>query len=268
MEYWSLEQKKLGATKARALEGRVVYITGAAHGIGAAIAARFASAGAHLYLVDRDAMRLPQLAAALRAAHEVLDVTDETALRASVQRCVIRYGGLDGVISNAGAAPQAPIAECPTAELERSFRINFYAHQWLASAAVGVMRAQGMGGFLLFNASKAAWNPGPDFGPYALPKAALMALMKQYALECAQYQVRSNAVNADRIRTHLLDSAQIEARALARGLEPDAYYRANLLSREVTADDVADAFLHLACAPSTTGSVVTVDGGNIAASPR
>jgi NAD(P)-dependent dehydrogenase (short-subunit alcohol dehydrogenase family) len=130
------------------------------------------------------------------------------------------------------------------------------------------MHDQGMGGFLLFNASKAAWNPGPEFGPYAVPKAALVALMKQYALEYGSLGIRANAVNADRIRTHLLDEADIAARARSRGLEPDAYYRANLLGREVTAEDVADAFVYLATAPSTTGSVVTVDGGNIAASPR
>lgn len=268
MEYWSLEQKKLGAAKARALEGRVVYISGAAHGIGAACARRFANAGATLYLVDRDEPRLVELAKQLRAAHETLDLREESALRASVARCVARYGGLDGVVSNAGVAPQSAIAACTTEQLEQSFRINFFAHQWLAAAAVGVMRDQAMGGFLLFNASKAAWNPGPEFGPYALPKAALVALMKQYALEYGALGIRCNAVNADRIRTHLLDEADIAARARSRGLEPDAYYRANLLGREVTADDVADAFVYLATAPSTTGSVVTVDGGNIAASPR
>jgi rhamnose utilization protein RhaD (predicted bifunctional aldolase and dehydrogenase)/NAD(P)-dependent dehydrogenase (short-subunit alcohol dehydrogenase family) len=268
MEYWSLEQKKLGAAKPRALEGRIVYITGAAHGIGAACARRFANAGAALYLVDRDAPRLTELAQQLRAAHEVLDVSDERALRNSVARCVARYGGLDGVVSNAGIAPQANIAACDTEALERSFRINFFAHQWLAASAVDVMRDQGMGGFLLFNASKAAWNPGPEFGPYALPKAALLALMKQYALEYGSLGIRCNAVNADRIRTHLLDEADIAARARSRGLATDDYYRANLLGKEVTADDVADAFLYLATAPSTTGSVLTVDGGNIAASPR
>ena len=268
MEYWSLEQKKLGAAKARALEGRVVYITGAAHGIGAACARRFAQAGAALYLVDRDAPRLTELAQQLRAAHEVLDVSDERALRSSVARCVTRYGGLDGVVSNAGIAPQANIAACDTEALERSFRINFFAHQWLAASAVDVMRDQGMGGFLLFNASKAAWNPGPEFGPYALPKAALVALMKQYALEYGSLGIRCNAVNADRIRTHLLDEADIAARARSRGLATDDYYRANLLGKEVRAEDVADAFLYLATAPSTTGSVLTVDGGNIAASPR
>jgi NAD(P)-dependent dehydrogenase (short-subunit alcohol dehydrogenase family) len=268
MEYWSLEQKKLGAAKARALEGRIVYVSGAAHGIGAAIAKRFASAGAALYLVDRDAERLQQVANELRAAYEVLDVRDEAAVRGSVANCVTRFGGLDGIVSNAGVAPQAAIAACNTDELDQSFRINLYAHQWLAAAAVEVLRAQNMGGFLLFNASKAAWNPGPEFGPYALPKAALIALMKQYALEYGALGIRCNAVNADRIRTHLLDEEDIAARARSRGLTPDAYYCANLLGREVTAEDVADAFVYLASAPSTTGSVITVDGGNIAASPR
>jgi NAD(P)-dependent dehydrogenase (short-subunit alcohol dehydrogenase family) len=121
---------------------------------------------------------------------------------------------------------------------------------------------------LLFNVSKAAFNPGPGFGPYALPKAALLALMKQYALELGGLGIRSNAVNADRIRTGLLDAGEIEARARARGLDTDGYFRANLLGREVSADDVAQAFVALALAESTTGSVLTVDGGNIAASPR
>ncbi|HEY2734524.1 MAG TPA: SDR family oxidoreductase, partial [Polyangiales bacterium] len=268
MEYWSLEQAKLGKAAKRPLEGRIVYVSGAAHGIGAAVARCFAAAGATLFLVDRDAERLPPLAAALNATHELLDVSDERALRASVEHCIQRFGGLDGIVSNAGIAPQSPIADCSTGALEQSFRINLFAHQWLASAAVSVMRRQGTGGFLLFNASKAAFNPGAEFGPYAIPKAALVALTKQYALEHGADGIRSNAVNADRIRTHLLDARDIEERARARGLQPDDYYRANLLAREVSADDVAQAFLALALAESTTGSVVTVDGGNIAASPR
>jgi NAD(P)-dependent dehydrogenase (short-subunit alcohol dehydrogenase family) len=130
------------------------------------------------------------------------------------------------------------------------------------------MRAQGLGGFLLFNASKAAFNPGPGFGPYAIPKAAVIALMKQYAIEAGSFGIRSNAINADRIRTGLLASEDVERRARARGLDADAYFRSNLLHREVAAEDVALAFVHLALSPSTTGCVVTVDGGNIAAAPR
>ena len=268
MEYWSLEQAKLGSQRPRPLEGQIVYITGAARGIGAATARAFASQGAALYLVDREAEALESLARSLGAAWQTLDVRDEAAVAASLAACVARYGGLDSVVSNAGVAPQSAIADCPAELLHESFAINFFAHQWVAAHAFKLLRRQGLGGFLLFNASKAAFNPGPDFGPYAIPKAALIALTKQYALEGGAIGVRANAINADRIRTGLLSLDDVEQRAQARGLELDAYFRSNLLGREVSADDVAATFVHLALAPSTTGCVVTVDGGNIAASPR
>lgn len=268
MEYWSLEQAKLGKQAARPLAGRVVLVTGAAAGIGAATARAFAAKGAALWLVDRDELRLAEVARALGAAHDVVDLRDRAAVEASVRRAVACLGGLDGVVSNAGTAPQAPIDRCPPGVLEDSLVINLLSHQWLAAAATAVMRAQGMGGFLLFNASKSAFNPGPGFGPYAIAKAALVALCKQYAIEGGEAGIRANAINADRVRTGLLPPAQIEARAQARGLTSDDYFRSNLLRREVTADDVAQGFVALALAETTTGTVLTVDGGNIAASPR
>lgn len=268
MEYWSLEQAKLGKAQARPLDGHIVLVSGAARGIGEATARAFARAGASLYLIDREAEPLAAVAGSLGAASEIVDVSDEQAVRRSVQNCALTYGGLDGVVSNAGYAPQSAIASCSTELLQASFAVNFFAHQWLASEAFTLFERQGMGGYLLFNASKAAFNPGPKFGPYALPKAALVALTKQYALEGGPLGIRANAVNADRIRTGLMSSEDVERRAAARGLEVDAYFRSNLLQREVTAQDVAAAFVHLALAPSTTGCVLTVDGGNIAASPR
>jgi rhamnose utilization protein RhaD (predicted bifunctional aldolase and dehydrogenase)/NAD(P)-dependent dehydrogenase (short-subunit alcohol dehydrogenase family) len=268
MEYWSLEQAKLGKKAARPLEGRVVLVTGAASGIGAATARAFAAQGAALWLVDRDEGPLAELARALRAGYAVVDVRDRSAVEASVRAAVLRYGGLDGVVSNAGTAPQAPIDRCPPGLLEDSLAVNLLAHQWLAAAATAVMRAQDMGGFLLFNASKSAFNPGPGFGPYAIAKAGLVALMKQYAIEGGDAGIRANAINADRVRTSLLDPVEVEARAQARGLTADDYFRSNLLGREVTPEDVAQGFVALALAEATTGMVLTVDGGNIAAAPR
>ena len=248
--------------------GQVVYITGAASGIGLACARRFAAAGAHLYLVDRDGERLAAVAGPMKAGFEVVDVTQRAQVEASIDRVVLRFGGVDGVISNAGAAFQAPIADCPEDQLRASLELNLLAHQWVAAAAMRVLARQGSGGFLLFNASKAAFNPGEGFGPYAVAKAGLVALMKQYALEGARLGVRANAVNADRVRTGLFPPEVVEARAAARGVSPAAYFSANLLGREVTAQDVAEAFLGLALAASTTGAVVPVDGGNLAAAPR
>lgn len=267
MEYWSLEQAKLGKKRPLRFEGRVVYVSGAASGIGAACAKRFAAEGASVFLVDRDES-VAELAEELGGAHAVVDVADAEALRESVRECVRTFGGIDGVISNAGFAPQGAMHELDDELLRQSFDVNFFAHHVLAAEATKVMRTQGFGGFLLFNASKAAFNPGKDFGPYAVAKAAVVALMKQYALENGDAGIRSNAINADRIRTGLLPAEMVRERAAARGLDPDAYFKSNLLQREVTADDVAEAFVSLALAKSTTGCVVTVDGGNIAASPR
>src|SRR3989440_7134308 len=100
------------------------------------------------------------------------------------------------------------------------------------------MLAQGTGGCLLFNVSKQAVNPGPDFGPYGLPKAATLLLLRQYALEYGAHGIRANGVNADRVRSGLLTNEMIAARSKAHGLDEEKYMRGNLLGREVTAEDV------------------------------
>jgi NAD(P)-dependent dehydrogenase (short-subunit alcohol dehydrogenase family) len=128
--------------------------------------------------------------------------------------------------------------------------------------------AQGTGGALLFNASKQAVNPGPNFGPYGLPKAATLALMRQYAIDYGAEGITSNAVNADRVRSGLLTDEMIASRSEARGVSEHDYMAGNLLGREVRAEDVADGFVSLALARKTTGAVLTVDGGNIAAALR
>jgi NAD(P)-dependent dehydrogenase (short-subunit alcohol dehydrogenase family) len=196
------------------------------------------------------------------------DVTDAAQVATAFEAIAARYGGLDILVSNAGAALSGKIGEVPDDILRKSFELNFFAHQYAAQAAVRIFRRQGMGGVLLFNASKQAINPGPDFGPYGLPKAATLALMRQYAVDHGAEGVRANAVNADRIRSGLLTDDMVRARSAARGLSEHDYMAGNLLGREVTAEDVAQAFVDLALAKATTGAVLTVDGGNIAAALR
>ena len=120
----------------------------------------------------------------------------------------------------------------------------------------------------LFNVSKQAVNPGPNFGPYGLPKAATLFLVRQYAVDYGADGIRANAVNADRVRSGLLTEDFIAERSKARGVSEKNYMSGNLLGREVTAADVAQAFLHQALELKTTGDVTTVDGGNIAAALR
>jgi rhamnose utilization protein RhaD (predicted bifunctional aldolase and dehydrogenase)/NAD(P)-dependent dehydrogenase (short-subunit alcohol dehydrogenase family) len=261
IEYWSLEQAKLSAAAEKPLARRIAVVTGGASGIGAATAAAFAREGAEVAVLDRDVSKVKGFAIAC-------DVTDPKAVRAAFDKIAATYGGVDIVISNAGAAWQGKIGEVDEAVLRQSFELNFWAHQSVAQNAVRVLKAQGLGGCLLFNASKQAVNPGTDFGPYGLPKAATLFLSRQYALDYGSDGIRSNAVNADRIRSGLLTDDMIARRSKARGLSEADYMGGNLLGLEVTADDVAQAFVSLAKAAKTTGAVITVDGGNIAAALR
>jgi rhamnose utilization protein RhaD (predicted bifunctional aldolase and dehydrogenase)/NAD(P)-dependent dehydrogenase (short-subunit alcohol dehydrogenase family) len=270
MEYWSLEQAKLGSVAEKPLAGQIAAITGGAGAIGAACAKLFKDNGAEIAVLDRDGTGAAAVAKKLGGAALGLacDVTDDASVRDAFEKVAAQFGGLDILISNAGAAWQGKIGAVEEAVLRESFELNFWSHQRVAQAAVKIMLGQGTGGCLLFNVSKQAINPGPNFGPYGLPKAATLFLSRQYALDYGKDGIRANAVNADRIRSGLLTPEMIAERSKARGLSEKDYLSGNLLGREVTAEDVAQAFLHQALSLKTTADVTTVDGGNIAAALR
>jgi len=268
LEYWSLEQAKLGKQAAKALQGQVAAITGAAGTIGAATAAAFRRQGAEVVLLDLDGEAARAAANKLGGLGLACDVTKRPSVEAAFASVIAAYGGVDILVSNAGAAWQGRIGEVDDATLRKSFELNFFGAQNVAQAAVKIMLKQATGGALLFNVSKQAVNPGPNFGPYGLPKAAAMALMRQYAVDYGGDGISSNAVNADRIRSGLLTEEMVKKRSKARGVSERDYMAGNLLGREVRAEDVAEAFVSLALARKTTGAVLTVDGGNIAAAMR
>ena len=268
IEYWSLEQAKLGKGSEKPLARHVSVVTGGGSGIGAATARALVAEGSEVAVLDQDEKAALAVTAEFGGLGLACDVTDGRAVRRAFDQVVKKYGGVDIVVSNAGAAWPGTIGEVPDKVLRDSFELNFFAHQSVAQNAVRVMVAQGTGGCLLFNTSKQAVNPSKGFGPYGLPKAATMALMRQYALDYGHLGIKSNAVNADRIRSGLLTDDMVKARARARGLSQSDYMSGNLLGREVTADDVAKVFVDLARSTKTTAAIVTVDGGNIAAALR
>ncbi|TNJ37988.1 bifunctional aldolase/short-chain dehydrogenase [Prosthecochloris vibrioformis] len=270
IEYWEMEQAKVRKVRHDVFAGKIVLVSGAAGGIGLATAKAFRDRGAEIVALDLNEE-------ALAGAREVLgpdtltmacDVTDRESVAAAFRKACTVFGGVDIIVSNVGIALQGRIGDVDDALLRRSFELNFFSHQAISQHAVDVMRKQGIGGCLLYNVSKQAVNPGPDFGPYGLPKAATLFLVRQYALDHGRDGIRANGVNADRIRSGLLNDEMIAARSKARGLTPEEYMAGNLLKLEVTAEDVADAFVHLALEKKTTGSITTVDGGNIAAALR
>jgi rhamnose utilization protein RhaD (predicted bifunctional aldolase and dehydrogenase)/NAD(P)-dependent dehydrogenase (short-subunit alcohol dehydrogenase family) len=268
VEYWSLEQAKLAKNVEKPLTRQVAVVTGAASGLGLAIAEAMRAEGAEVALMDIAEKPLSAAAKRLGGLAITCDLTDPEAVEAAFAKVAATYGGVDILVSNAGAAFQGAMIKVDDEVMRKAFALNFWAHHYVSREAVKIMEAQGTGGALLYNVTKQAVNPGPDFGPYGASKAALMALMRQYAIEHGASGITSNAVNADRIRTGLMTDEMVAQRSKARGVSPQEYMRGNLVRREVLAEDVAAAFVHLAKARTSTGAVLTVDGGNVAAMVR
>jgi rhamnose utilization protein RhaD (predicted bifunctional aldolase and dehydrogenase)/NAD(P)-dependent dehydrogenase (short-subunit alcohol dehydrogenase family) len=267
VEYWSLEQAKIKKQK-KLLEGNVVVITGSTGTIGFETYKMFKSYGAEIVLLDYNIKRLKNLQSKIKDLCIHCDVRNKKSVKKAFNQICEKYGGIDILISNAGTASNGAIGEIDDNILRQSFEDNFFSHQNCASEAIKIMKKQNINGCLLFNISKQSVNPGKNFGPYGLPKSALLSLCKQYAVDYGSYGIRSNGVNADRIRSGLMNEKMIKTRAKARSISANDYMRGNLLLSEVKAEDVAKAFFYLATSKKTTGAVLTVDGGNIAASMR
>ena len=269
MEYWPLERAKLDNAKAQSLDGNNVIITGGGGTIGMAIAKKFRQEGANVILIDKkydmDLLEKNNL----RDCFIVnADLTNNQKLKKIVEKIVLNFGGIDVLISNAGRAFQGAIETVDPKIIKKSYDINFLSHQNISQLAVQVMKKQSTGGLILYNLSKQAINPGKNFGPYGLAKSTTLFLMKQYALECGEYNIRVNGINADRIESGLLTKELINQRATSRGLSKEKYLSNNLLNKQVLADDVAEAFYAQTLLKKTTANIITVDGGNIEASLR
>jgi rhamnose utilization protein RhaD (predicted bifunctional aldolase and dehydrogenase)/NAD(P)-dependent dehydrogenase (short-subunit alcohol dehydrogenase family) len=277
-EYWPLELYKLTlAPPPPELAGHVALVTGAASGIGRDIALDLAERGAHLVLADIDAAGLAETAEGLdRAVALSGDLTDGAVVDRLVRVAVGSFGGIDAVVFNAGVASTGPLETLPEEEWRRSLEVNLTAHFLLTRRVLGPLREQGLGGSLVYVASKNAFAPGAGFGPYSVAKAGLVQLMRIAALEGGPLGIRANAVNPDAIFSgSKLWSDEIRAqRAEAHGVpleELETFYASrSLLGRAVTGADVAEAVAFLVSdrSRSTTGAVLPVDGGVPAAFPR
>ena len=189
---------------------------------------------------------------------------------------MLEFGGLDLVVSNAGIARPANIEELSLEEWEASMAVNATAHFLVGRAALRILRAQGLGGSIILNASKNVFSPGKGFAAYSASKAAENQLGKVLALEAAEIGVRVNMLHPDAVfaGTRLWSRELREQRARAHGVPVEAlehfYARRNLLQVKVRATDVAEAALFFASDRSsrTTGACLTIDGGVKDAFPR
>lgn len=279
-EYWPLELAKLNAPE-RELSRQVALVTGAAGGIGRAIAERFLAEGAHLVLTDVDEASLRDTAAALvkacRDPHRVVAVTADVTSAAEAARAVtdavLAFGGLDILVCNAGFLQSGPIDQIDEEAFTRHFTVNVGGTFLIVREAVAVMKAAGRGS-ILFNASKGAFAPTADNAAYASSKAAVAALARNLATELGPNGIRVNYINADFVDTALMRRL-IAQRAALRGVSVEAqtadYRRRNVLGLgPIPPAAVAEAALFLVSprAGYTTGTVITIDGGIKEAMPR
>ena len=279
LEYWSLEQAKLSNQRFNSFSGKIVLITGGAGVIGSQIAEDFRKLGAEIILLDisKDSLLKQKHHFGNEVTTFKCDLTNKIEIENVFKEILLNYGGIDIVISNAGVAFECSLENLSYELFQKSININLLSHHFISQEALKVFKAQDfkelnrekmLGGQLLYNISKQSINPGRNFGSYGIAKAGLLALMKQYALETADSNIRCNGVNADRIKSGLLNKELIKKRAISRGISEDEYMQGNLLKSEVFPKDVANAFVSLALMEKTTGGILTVDGGNVAAMLR
>ncbi len=276
MEYWPLERRKIaaGLKATKALDGKIALVIGAASGIGRATAIRFAAEGAHVTLADLD------LGGAQKAADEInatsperaraieADASDAASMENAGREAVLRFGGLDVLFYSPGVPPVLhPVAEMADQEVRAQMSVHYEGAVAATREASQVMLAQGMGGRLIYNASKAAFAPGEGAAAYGAAKAALVHYARNAANELSRHGITANYINADAIDTPLFRSL-VKERAESRGETEEATlarYAERSLFRTATVppEAVADAALWLASEASayTSGCVITVGGG-------
>lgn len=284
IEYWLLEEAKLQRLpKPKSLAGRVALVTGGAGGIGSATAERYLAEGACVVLADIDEAALKATLDNLTSRHGKdvvravsMNVTDEAAVQAAFAEVAVEFGGVDILVSNAGIASSAPVEETSLDLWNRNMAILSTGYFLVSREAFKVMRAQGVGGSIVFIASKNGLAASPNASAYCTAKASEIHLARCLALEGAEAGIRVNVVNPDAVLRgskiwsgEWLDQRASTYKTDKEGLE-EMYRQRSMLKRSVLPEDIAEAAYFFASDRSakSTGNIVNVDAGNVQAFTR
>ncbi|TFD04008.1 bifunctional aldolase/short-chain dehydrogenase [Cryobacterium sinapicolor] len=278
IEYWALEEAKLQRMPApRPLAGRVALVTGAASGIGKAIATRLAAEGACVVIADLDLSKAQAAAAEIGSADVAIgvqaNVTDEAQVQASVDAALLAFGGLDLVVNNAGLSLSKSLLETTVADWDLQHNVMAKGSFLVSRAAARVLIEQKLGGDIVYISSKNSVFAGPNNIAYSATKADQAHQVRLLAAELGEYGVKVNGINPDGVvrGSGIFAGGWGAKRAAVYGVpeeELGTYYaQRTLLKREVLPENVANAVFVLCTSDlsHTTGLHIPVDAGVAAA---
>ena len=278
IEYWELEEAKLRRMPApKPLATRIALVTGAGSGIGKAIARRLAAEGAVVVVADLDAENAAAVAEELggpdKAVAVTVDVTSEEQIAAAFDEALLAFGGVDLVVNNAGISISKPLLETTARDWDLQHDIMARGSFLVSREAARVMIAQGLGGDIVYIASKNAVFAGPNNIAYSATKADQAHQVRLLAAELGEHGIRVNGINPDGVvrGSGIFAGGWGAKRAAVYGVEEaklgEFYAQRTLLKREVLPEHVANAVFALTGGDltHTTGLHVPVDAGVAAA---
>ncbi len=278
IEYWALEEAKLARMpKPKPLATRVALVTGGGSGIGRAIAHRLAAAGACVVVADLNGDAATAVAAEIGgsdlAVPVTVDVTEEEQIAAAFRQAVLAFGGVDLVVNNAGLSISKPLLDTTAADWDLQHDVMARGSFLVAREAARIMIDQGLGGDIVYIASKNGVVAGPNNLAYGATKADQAHQVRLLAAELGEHGIRVNGVNPDGVvrGSGIFAGGWGAQRAAVYGVPEDelgAYYaQRTLLKREVLPEHVANAVYALTAGDlsHTTGLHIPVDAGVAAA---
>jgi len=278
IEYWALEEAKLQRMpKPKPLAGRVALVTGAASGIGKAIATRLAAEGACVVIADLDLAKAQDAAASIGGTDVAVgvqaDVTDERAVQSAVDASLLAFGGLDLVVNNAGLSLSKSLLETTVADWDLQHDVMAKGSFLVSRAAARVLIDQKLGGDIVYISSKNSIFAGPNNIAYSATKADQAHQVRLLAAELGEHGVRVNGINPDGVvrGSGIFAGGWGAKRAAVYGVPEEElgqyYAQRTLLKREVLPEHVANAVFVLCSSDldHTTGLHIPVDAGVAAA---
>ena len=278
IEYWELEEAKLRRMPApKKLQGQIAIITGAASGIGKAIALRYAAEGACVVIADRDFEGAKATASEIgnsdKAIAVAVDVTDEAAVEATVDAAALAFGGVDIIVNNAGLSLSKSLVETTVQDWDLQHNVMAKGSFLFSREAAKALILQKMGGNIIYISSKNSVFAGPNNVAYGATKADQAHQVRLLAAELGEHKIRVNGINPDGVvrGSGIFSSGWGANRAAVYGVEEEKlgefYAKRSILKMEVVPEHIAAAAFALVSGdlPLTTGLHIPVDGGVAAA---